>query len=336
MWLPPQLPRTLDAALRDLGESSVKIRASACADLAPHHEGEGRERVIHALLGALEDPAFEVRVEAARGLGLARAVEGLARLSVALEDPSPLVRQMAADSLGDIGDPRAVERLRKLLVDERPEMRFQAVISLPKLVSDEEADEILALAAADKDAGVRYIALRVAEERWEEGPLPDRVRAVARQRIADPETHVQVAAALLLARQGDAAGKKVLLGVVEGAVAVHEPQDEAAAVEAVGELGLAEARGALERRAFGVARLWRDQCSFHARISLARLGDARARGEILRDLGSWSRSRRIEAVLAAGRARLKEARPTIEAMRGRVDHAESPIVEGALLLLGGA
>jgi hypothetical protein len=336
MWSPPLLPRTLDAALRDLGETSAKIRASACADLAQHHEGSGRDRVIRALLQALEDPEPEVRAEAARGLGLARAAEGLARLSVALEDPSPLVRQTAADSLGELGDPRAVERLRKLLADERPEMRFQAVISLPRHLDDEEAVGALALAAADEDAKVRYIALRVAEERWEEGPMPGRIRDEARARLGDREAHVQVAAALLLASQGDRAGRKVLVGVVEGAVSVHEPQDEAAAVEAVGQLGLEEARAALERRAFGVARLWRDQCSFHARVSLARLGDGRARGEILRDLGSWSRSRRIEAVLAAGKARLIEARPAIEAMRSRVDQAESSIIEGALLLLGGA
>jgi hypothetical protein len=71
-------------------------------------------------------------------------------------------------------------------------------------------------------------------------------------------------------------------------------------------------------------------CAWHARIALARLGHARARAEILTDLGSWRRETREAAVVAAGRARMGEARGALESLGETVDGA---LVREALVRL---
>ena len=93
-----------------------------------------------------------------------------------------------------------------------------------------------------------------------------------------------------------------------------------------GELALREAIPDLERRIWGTRRLLRKvlswgagdgaSCAWHARIALARLGHERARGEILANLASWRRETREAAVVAAGRARMGEARGTLESLGG--------------------
>ena len=71
-------------------------------------------------------------------------------------------------------------------------------------------------------------------------------------------------------------------------------------------------------------------CAWHARISLARMGHERARAEILGDLASWRRETREAAVVAAGRARLREARGALESLGESVDGA---LVREALVRL---
>jgi len=73
-----------------------------------------------------------------------------------------------------------------------------------------------------------------------------------------------------------------------------------------------------------------DRFAFQARIALAKLGDRRAIETILRDLSAWNRDARTLAVVAAGRARLAEAKPLLESMRGKAGRAEPEAVEAAL------
>ncbi|HEU4538377.1 MAG TPA: HEAT repeat domain-containing protein, partial [Polyangiaceae bacterium] len=84
------------------------------------------------------------------------------------------------------------------------------------------------------------------------------------------------------------------------------------------------------------ARFFRERFPLVARTSLALLGHERARAEIVRDLGSWSRERRHCAVVAAGRARLDEARGPLRAMARRADLAEPDAVAEALARIGEA
>jgi len=327
------LRRTLDAALRDVSSTSASVRASAVRDLVDHAD-EARARVLAVLERALGDVAAEVRAAAAVALADVKGVELLASLLVAVEDDNPHVRQMALSTVGELGDARARERLRRALRDDRPEVRFQAVIAFTRVAPD-EANDAIAAALDDDDPSIRYIAIRCAEERALEGdePIPDPLLAKLGTLLSDPSPVVRIAAAIVLGRGGESRARPILVDVVRGALSTPEAEDEAAAVELVGELGVDEARPHLERRAFGFLRLGSDRFAWQAMVALARMGHPRARSQIVRDLGSWSRDKRTLAVAAAGRARVAEALPIVRAMQGDERRAEPSTVDLTLELL---
>src|ERR1700722_7759485 len=116
MLAPPPLPRTLEAAVRDLASSRAATRASAIGDLVRHAVlgDEVRTRALPMIEAALKgDEAPEGRAAAAVGLGDLRAGEALAALLVAIEDADVQVRQLALNALGEVGDPRAQPRLER-------------------------------------------------------------------------------------------------------------------------------------------------------------------------------------------------------------------------------
>ncbi len=203
-------------------------------------------------------------------------------------------------------------------------------------MAPDDAVDAIARALDDSDASIRYIALRCAEERTlghDQAATPA-LLAKAVSLVDDSDPSVRVAAAILLARSGDRRGQPILLDVVRQNVKTPEAEDEAAAVELTGELGIAEASSHLERRAFGFFGFGEDRFAWQALVSLARMGHERARSKILRDLGSWWRDRRTLAVAAVGRAKLTEARPIVEAMIGDERRADGDTVALTLEQLG--
>ncbi len=347
MFPPSPLPRNLEASFRDLGSEKAATRASAVRDVVRHAlRGDAtRARAIPLLERALrDDESAAVRSEAAVALADVAAQEALPSLLVAVEDDDAHVRQMAISALGEIGDARATQRLERALRDDRPEVRYQAVIAFSRVAKDDAASVARALARAldDDDAAIRYIAMRVAEEFQTDGePLrDDRLRSRAAELMAGPDDDAAVVAALYLARLGDEGARALVLDVVAERRRTPELEDEQACVEMAGELGMQAAMPHLEARAWGTRRAlrtllaWgagdRRSCAWHARIALARLGHERARAEILADLASRRRETREAAVVAAGRARLHEARPTLEKLGGNVDAA---LVREALVRL---
>ena len=347
MLAPSPLPRNLEAAFRDLASEKASTRVSAIRDVVRHalRADETRTRALPLLEKALRgDPAAAVRSEAAVGLADVRGVEALAGLLVAVEDEDPHVRQMAIAALGEIGDARATQRLERALRDERPEVRYQAVIAYARVERDDGRSVANALARAldDSDEAIRYIAMRVAEEYGIDGePLRDaRLAARAGELIDAPDPALAVVAAIYLARLGESRGRNVVIDIIAERRHTPELEDEQACVELAGELPLREAIPQLERRIWGTRRVLRKflswgagdgaSCAWHARIALARLGHERARAEILADLASWRRETREAAVVAAGRARLGEARGALESLGGTVDDA---LVREALVRL---
>src|SRR5260370_1935704 len=329
MFAPSPLPRTLEASFRDLASEKLATRASAIRDVVRHalQSDSTRARAIPALERALrDDPAPRVRAEAALALADVGAQEALSSLLVAVEDEDQHVRQMALTALGEVGDVRARQRLERALRDERPEVRYQAIIAFARVAKDHPTDvaQALALALEDADEAIQYIAMRVAEEHQVDGqPLrDDRLLASAERLIDTPNAAVAVVAALYLARLGSARGKALVLDLVAERAKTPELEDEQACVELAGEQRWSEAIPHLERRVWGRRRVLRsilswgagdgESCAWHARIALARMGHAKARAEIMADLASWSRETREAAVVAAGRARLGEARPALE------------------------
>jgi HEAT repeat protein len=328
VFAPPPLPRTLDASVRDVASTKAEVRVSALADLVRHGRTDDptRDRVLPLVERALADDIAQVRAAAAVALGELGSGCALPRLLVAIDDPHPHVRQMAINALGEIGDARAAQRIARALSDERPEVRYQAVIAYPRLEEDGAVvDAALVAATEDADPSVRYIALRVAEER---GSLSPALLAAARAHLGASEVagEVVLAAAILLAKSDSASPDPALVAVLVAASRgdkirgrLAEPEDTAEAIELAGRLGLREVVPALERRAFGFGRHLRETSAFAATIALARLGNARAVESIVGDLAHRDPHKRRAAIVAAGRARLEQTRGRIAGVAEKDD-----------------
>jgi HEAT repeat protein len=350
MFAPSPLPRNLEASFRDLASEKPATRASAIRDVVRHalRSDAVRARALPLLERALKDDAAPgVRAEAAVALADVAAREALPTLLVAVEDDDPHVRQMAIAALGEIGDGRATQRLERALRDARPEVRYQAVIAFARVATDdpEAVAPVLARALDDEDAAIRYIAMRVAEEFQSDGePLrAPELRARAEKLVGAEDADAAVVAGLYLARIGDPRGRAIVLEVVAEARRTPELEDEQACVELAGEMEMREAIPDLERRAWGSRRVLRSllsfgsgdrrSCAWHARTALARLGHERARAEIVADLASWRRETREAAVVAAGRARMREARPALESVLEEGGRVDAALVREALVRL---
>ncbi len=334
MFAPPPLPRTLEASLRDLGSQKADVRRSAISDLLRHalRDDAVKDKAVPLIAKALSDEVAQVRSTAAIALADLGASGALPALLVAVEDDDPYVREMSLSALGEIGDARAAPRLLRALDDARPEVRYQAIIAYPRCAKDAaDVAKALTRAFADDESKVRYIALRVAEENAQK--LPEAAFVAAEERLGDDDVEVVLAAAVLLAPREHTEARALVAEVVRtGKVRGKKParEDEAEAVELCGALGLRELTSDLERRAFGLGRFFGDTCKFHARIALARLGHARAAKEIYQELEATAKGTREAAVVAAGRARMKGAKPKLTALRGDVDDV---LIDEALALL---
>lgn len=319
MLAPPPLPRTLEASLRDLDSAKPEVRASAIGDLVRHARGDDdvKKKALAKLEVRLTDEHPGVRAAAAIALGDLEAKDQLPKLLVAVDDDDAHVRQMAINALGEIGDPRAAPRMRRALADSRPEVRYQATIAFARVAEDaKEIEDALVKASRDDDDAIVHIALRLAEERIDEGKgISEEMRARARSLRDAQSTHVALVAAIVLAKSGDESGHELVLRVVRGERIRGQAaakEDEQAAVELAGELGLEAAIPHLQKRAWGLASWLSDTSSFHAKIALARMGSERAIKEIEADLQSGKREVIEAAVVAAGRARIASAKGVIE------------------------
>lgn len=126
-----QIPALREHLLRD---SDPVVRQRAAESLATI----GGEQAIGALVQALEDPLGRVRLAAIRGvaeLAPERGLESLMRL--VLEDPDWEIRAQAARGLGLAGDPLAVPALEAALEDRNEFVRAAAANALRRL---EDAD----------------------------------------------------------------------------------------------------------------------------------------------------------------------------------------------------
>lgn len=333
------LPRTLEAALRDIEDKKVQVRVAAAKDLVAHVDA-GRDRILAALERALQDSNALVRASACESLGAIRGREALGALLHSVEDEHQLVRQSAILALGEIGDGRAQKRLERALTDERPEIRFQAVMAYPRVVgTPRDALGALVRATRDDDESVVHVAFRMSEEVTanEAGVVDDSILERAKACLKHPSAKVRAVAAVLVGTAGLADADAVLTSIVDGALTTGlEPEDIGAAIELAGERHLQAALPALRRRAFGgLLGFARDGYQWQARVALARLGDDRAKKYILAELRAGTVERRTLAVSAAGRARMLEAKGLLVAMKDRPDRAEPSAIDAALQLLDG-
>lgn len=317
------------AASDDMALSSAAsdgVAAAACASLA--------ELLEHS-------PFPDVRGECALALADVGARGALPALIRACDDVNERVREMALIAVGElVSGAESVEEGTAVLrvVDaalqaSSSEQRFQAFLIAGRVFPESRLLSALATGLQDADALVRYRVMRVVEERWlsdDSARLPaDGVRLLERG-LRDASVPVRVAAALAARRIPETQSMSVPLAeaLLDGLrYRGLEPEDEEAVIDAVGALQLQASVGSLRERAWG---LFPHRFAWQAQIALARLGDLRARRGILRGLRGWARDSRTLAVVAAGRARLVEARPELLAMRGNSAQADQEAVEQAL------
>lgn len=331
LWSP--LPRSLDATFRDAAHPKPKVRLSALEDLARWAAGEHRQRCIEQLIELMRsDRDVEVRAAAALALADASASEAVPELVAAARAREPRLRQMALVALGELatpGDARAHSVVHAALASPAPALRFQALVAANRLFAAPELLVAVRGALGDEEARVRYVACRVVEERaLLDEPSGDLEGSIT-QLLNDGDPAVSLAAALILARRGSVRARELVVEVLNARSAISNAEDEQAAIELCGELGLGAAQRGLAARAWGGV-LGASPFAFHARVALARLGDERARRLILRDLGSRDRSVRARAVVAAGLARLDAARPVLLSHGGDERWADVSAVNEAL------
>jgi HEAT repeat protein len=342
VWSP--LPRSLAATFRDVQSGKPRVRLSAVSDLVRWAEGDERERCVAELVQLLgRDPDLEVRAAAALALADAAAAESLGPLIAAAEHGSSRVRQMALVAIGELaepGEPSALLALRASLRSELPALRFQALVAAHRLLEEPALQPELERALADDEAKVRYVACRIVEERYfAPGSVAKPAAACAAvldalsELLGDPDPAVALAAAIPLARSGSERARDCVVTALNHSRGAAQVEDEQAAIELCADLELRAARPGLMARAWGGWLGGSSPLAFQARVALARLGDARACGHILRGLSSWSRDTRTRAVAAAGQARLEAAQQRLLEMRGDERQADPESVSEALRAL---
>lgn len=338
-WSP--LPRTLGAALRDVVHKDARVRLSAVADLGRLCGGEGRAAAVAALVSALsQDVDLEVRAASALALADARVDDALDALIRAAERDEPRVRQLALVAVGELasrGHREARRVVQVALGEAAPALRFQALLAASHVLAAPDLVHVLVDACGDGEARVRYLACRLLEQLVLE-PSDEAGRArVARALdglFQDEDGDVRLCAAVALAERGSEVAREQLVRALNAGTPM-QPEDEQAAIELCAELELREALPGLRERAWGRWYKATSPFVFQARVSLARLGDERARQDILKGLSSRSRPVRTRAVVAAGLAGLQEARARLLAMQSDERQADSYSVAEALRALDG-
>jgi len=139
-------------------DENQAVRREGAAAL--HSIGVQSPEVAAAFRKALGDPFWEVRVEAARGLGRSDDPESVGALMCALEDESYTVIRSAEHALGNLGAP-ALPRLFAAAAGSDSRCRVAALRALQSMVAKELRPEVEALAAApEEERAERVAALR--------------------------------------------------------------------------------------------------------------------------------------------------------------------------------
>lgn len=265
-WL---APRITDILVRH-GENSVEALLGFLERHARHPArpwvvaalGEIRSRRAYpVLIRALNDPDDEVRAKAATALGQLgdRRAAGylLERL---LGDPAPFVRARIATALGQFNDPEVVDRLVRALGDPAWWVRLRSVEALEHIGGDAEGPLLGALDDTDPEIRIRAA---VALERLgvagrlvraiAEGEPSENVIAVldklaasgAKELLAEELDHRSPAVRrAVLAAVRRAARRDLGDEIVRLATQDSEPAIRASALEALADMGAAEALAA--------------------------------------------------------------------------------------------
>jgi len=239
-------PEDLEILRRSMrAEPAAQRSAAAAAIGALGRRGLLDGRAAPELVGAISDPAWQVRVAAARALAdLAHALtaaasrggglppEELVALRAGLRDPEPAVRAAVAEALGAGGEAEDAETIAALAGDPTspPPVIVAALKALTELGA--MAPEVARAAASHPDPEVVKEAVRSAARI----PGADGERIIGKA-AASPRWDVRQAAARAMAERGDRG-----LGAEAARLAAGEPDPLVARAfaEAARSLGVGE------------------------------------------------------------------------------------------------
>lgn len=335
MFQPKPLPRTLDAALRDIQHRRRHVRQSAVSDLGRLARGDARTPALAALVhGLANDSDAAIRGACALALADADAQSELDALVDAAKAEQVHVAEMALVAIRELsptGHRGASAIVRYHLKSDEPPLRFQALTAASRVLSA-DFERVTLQAMDDPDAKIRYLVLRLSEERWPPEQLPTPVKAAAEGALKDADPRVRTAAAMLLAPLGDTFARQALVQALNERIALPAAEDEQTLIEMVGELDLKDAMSGLRAYCRGRFGLIPGRFAWQARVAMARLGDVRAIDAIRRGLASRNVDTRALAVAAAGQARLKSLEPELIRL-GQTHRIPSATLDEALQLL---
>lgn len=326
----PPLPRNLSAALRDLASKRDEIRQSALVDLVHYVDTSERPEIVAAVRRVLlSDPQAEVRSIAALVIADGQLRELSAELLTALTDEAPRVRQLALLAIGELGVPVSrddLAQIRPLLDSALPALRYQALVTWSRVLGPASGWPELITALDDTDDEVRWVAWSLIEEALmrhqanargdnaADASIPPqtidrlRLRGALESRASDSVLRIQVIAASVLFRLGDASPMDRLCeriqhgGKLEQKIVVD-------LIERWGRLQYEPARSWLTRHA---RRGWLEgPFGWSATVALGALGDLSAQSAILAELDVVSARRRERALKAVKELKLVAARERV-------------------------
>lgn len=224
------------------------------------------------LLGALNDPALEVRLDAARALGRGRSQRAVPALIEWLGDIEPKTRIAAAEALGDIGGPQATSALARSLGDPDHGVRQRAVRAIGAIGRRGDLAAVISLLPrlSDEKADVRRETVEQLEAIGDRRAVIPLVSA-----FSDNHPEVRKAAVRAVGRFGDAAVVPALLRLL------RDPSEDvrSAAVGSLGAIGSTDAIGALSELLTTGSDLFRSKVAY-ALGQIARDPSAGKAGEV--------------------------------------------------------
>lgn len=193
-------PHTFERLLDLLRTGRPGVRAAAAQAVTQQAANQTtlRRQVVAALQKALEDPSWEVVVEAAEDLGSLGVPEAGPVLTALLHHSSDAVRQTAARALERVADVTVLDSLLAALADSAVAVRFSLVGAIGHAAGDGRTlipaqrarllDRLQDLLERDPDAGVRSRAATVLGQCGSADLLPvlwHRVQAAEDSRVQE-------------------------------------------------------------------------------------------------------------------------------------------------------
>jgi len=219
--------RAFEQLCRLLRTGKAPVRSAAANALARHiqtrpagatgpaglPDPDRIQQVVPLLQKALEDPALEVVVAAAEGLGTLGVPEAGPVLASLLRHPSEPVRQTAASALERIADPTVFDHLLAALEDQAVTVRFSLVGALGRLTNEARTftegqrsrmlTRLEELLLRDPDSGVRSRAATVIGQSGAQVELPFLWRRLQGREDARVQEKAWGAMIEILARSGN-------------------------------------------------------------------------------------------------------------------------------------